>query len=362
MTADGSAHETLARLRQGIGAVLEARARARELDQVERRIVSQEAEATRRLEAARADIVDVARMLGLDAPDAATLTSRVEARAKEHARLEALERDLLPALEARTLSAAMRAAHEAESARLANEIPAGEPEPETTGAPGETTDPAALERELTGMRRERLELVAKVGGRERDTSERIAKLIGERDLFQEALVRAKRFKEAVELARDRFQVVARETHARWSESLSGRVDELLTRFGLQHQSFQISEKLDVSLSLGGDRLTQSRLDQALSAGARDQVQLALRIAICEYLARGGEKLPLVLDDPLASSDEDRTRRLFQTLSEAVRTGHQVLVLTCHRAKIEAAKSMDPAWFADSVAFTDLAPEAVRRNP
>jgi DNA repair exonuclease SbcCD ATPase subunit len=362
MTADGPAHETLARLRQGIGAVLEARARARELDQVERRILAQEDEATRRLTAARAEIVDVARVLGLDqgASDAAALTNRVEARAKEHARLEALEQDLLPALEARTLSAETRAAHEKEVARLAADAPTGEPEPEDDASA--TADPAALERELTGMRRERLELVAKVGGRERDTSDRIAKLIGERDLFQEALVRAKRFKEAVELARDRFQVVARETHARWSESLSGRVDELLTRFGLQHQSFQISEKLDLSLSLGGDRLTQSRLDQTLSAGARDQLQLALRIAICEYLARGGEKLPLLLDDPLASSDEDRTRRLFQTLSEAVRTGHQVLVLTCHRAKIEAAKSMDPAWFADSVAFTELAPETVRRNP
>ena len=82
----------------------------------------------------------------------------------------------------------------------------------------------------------------------------------------------------------------------------------------------------------------------------------------------GKSIPLVAalamsaGIAVASSDEDRTRRLFQTLSEAVRTGHQVLVLTCHRAKIEAAKSMDPAWFADSVAFTELAPEAVRRNP
>jgi len=133
-------------------------------------------------------------------------------------------------------------------------------------------------------------------------------------------------------------------------------------FGLQHQSFQISEKLEPSLSLGGDRLTQVRLDQALSAGARDQLELALRLAICEYLATGGEKLPLVLDDPIATSDEDRTRRLFQTLTEAVRAGHQVVVLTCHRAKVEAAKLADPAWFADSVAVTEMGSDSPRRNP
>lgn len=255
------------------------------------------------------------------------------------------------------LTAPVRDAHESEIARL-------EPEPAedsaATSSPG--ADPAELERELAGFRRERLDLVGKVGGRERDTSDRIARRIAERDSFGAALEKAKRFKEAIELARERFQVVARETHARWSESLSGRVDELLTRFGLQHQSFQISDKLELSLSMGGDRLTQARLDQALSAGARDQLQLALRIAICEYLARGGEPLPLLLDDPLASSDEDRTRRLFQTLAEAVRTGHQVLLLTCHRAKVEATRATDPAWFADFVAFTDLAPEALRRNP
>jgi len=354
-----SPEEALARLRLGVGGVLEARARARELEQVERRIAQQEADAQRRLDAAQAESIAVARALGLDgggATDGAELAARVEGRLKEHARLEALERELVPALAARALTDAARAAHAAEIARLAE---AAADAPEAEGAP---TDPEALEKELSGIRRERLDLVGRVGGRERESSNRIARLLGERDTFAAALDKARRFKEAVELARDRFQVVARETHARWSESLSGRVDELLTRFGLQHQSFRISDKLELSLALGGERLTQTRLDQALSAGARDQLELALRLAVCEYLASGGEKLPLVLDDPIATSDEARTRRLFQTLTEAVRDGHQVVVLTCHRAKVEAAKAMDPAWFADSVTVSELGPEAPLRNP
>ncbi len=365
MAEDLAPHETIARLRQGIGAVLDARTRARALDQVERKISAQEDEAGKRLEAAEAEIVAVARALGLDsgagpAPDAAQLAARADARGKDHARLTALEGELLPALEARTLDAATRAAHEAEIAKFKGLIEkAGEAGPQIASAAA--ADPAALERELAGVRRERLDLVARVGGRERDASNRIARLIGERDIFQVALERAKRFKESVELARERFQTVARETHARWSESLSGRVDELLTRFGLTHQSFQISDRLELSLALAGERLTQARLDQALSAGARDQVSLALRLAICEYLARGGEKLPLVLDDPLASSDEDRTMRLFRTLAEAVRAGHQIVLMTCHRAKIEAARASEPAWFADSVALIDLAPNGHRRN-
>ena len=351
--------EALARLRLGVAGVLEARARARELDALERRIVQQEADTTRRLEAARAESIAVARALGLDGgtpADGAALTARVEARLKEHSRLETLENELVPALAARALTDDARSAHAAEIARL------GKAAAEAPEVDDVTADPEALERELAGVRRERLDLVGRVSGREKESSNRIARLLGERDAFAAALDKARRFKEAVELARDRFQVVARETHARWSESLSGRVDELLTRFGLQHQSFRISDKLELSLALGGDRMTQVRLDQALSAGARDQLELALRIAVCEYLATGGEKLPLVLDDPIATSDEARTRRLFQTLTEAVRAGHQVVVLTCHRAKVEAAKAMDPAWFADSVTVTELGPESHIRNP
>jgi DNA repair exonuclease SbcCD ATPase subunit len=348
------AHEALAKLRQGIGGVLEARTRTRELDQLERRIAAQEADAKRRLESAQAEAVEIAKKLGFDG-DAAQLASRIEARAKDHHRLETLEKELIPGLAARALTDEQRASHRAEIERI-KAMPAAAPEAGPVG------DPDVIEKELEALRRERLDLVGKVGGRERESSSRIASLLGERDRFASALEKAKRFKEAVELARDRFQSVARETHARWSESLSGRVDELLTRFGLQHQSFQISEKLEPSLSLGGDRLTQVRLDQALSAGARDQLELALRLAICEYLATGGEKLPIVLDDPIATSDEDRTRRLFQTLTEAVRAGHQVVVLTCHRAKVEAAKLSDPAWFADSIAVTEMGPEAPRRNP
>ena len=357
MPADLAPHEIVARLRRGISAVLDARGRGRELDQIDRRLRAQEDEAKTRLQSAQAETASVARALGLDGEagpdaDAAQLAARADARGKDHARLEALEGELLPGLEARMLSAGTRGTHEAEIARLAGEF--ARQGDAASGAMASTEiDPAALERELAAVRRERLDLVSRVGGKERDASNRFAMLLGDRDVFQTALERARRFKEAVELAKERFQVVARETHARWSESLSTRVDELLTRFGLTHQSFQISDKLELSLALGGERLTQARLDQALSAGARDQVGLALRLAICEYLARGGDKLPLLLDDPLASSDEDRTSRLFRSLAEAVRTGHQVVLLTCHRAKIEAARAADPAWFADAVTIVDL---------
>jgi len=354
-------HAIVAHLRQGIGAVLEVRTRARELDQVERRLAAQDDEAKTRLSRATDEVAAIARQLGLGdaaagtAGDPQALAALAERRAQEHARLTALETEILPAAEARLLSDVAQAACTQEIAQLeplvaaADAAPAGPAAGPAAGAAANAPDQARIEQDLALVRRERLELANRVGGRERDASARVTRLLGERDGFAGALDRARRFKEAVELARDRMQAVARETHARWSESIATRVDDLLTRFGLVHHSFQVSDKLDVSLAVGGERLSQARLEQALSAGARDQVQLALRIAICEYLARGGERLPILLDDPLATSDEERTQRLFRTLAEAVHAGHQVIMLTCHRAKIDSARAADPAWFDGAVA-------------
>jgi hypothetical protein len=353
----------VARLRQGVGAVLDARSRGRELDQVDRRLATQEADAQARLAHATGEVADVARQLGLapdataggaggapdargPAPDPQMLAALAEQRARELARLVALETEILPAAEARLLTDAARSAGAAELAQLEKDVATQATQPAPPASPAK--DPAAIEQELARVRRERLELANRVGGRERDASARIMRVLGERESHASALERARRFKEAVELAKDRMQGVARETHARWSEGIATRVDELLTRFGLGHQSFQVSDKLEVSLTVNGDRLGQARLDQALSAGARDQVQLALRIAICEYLARGGERLPILLDDPLATSDDERTKRLFRTLAEAVHAGHQVIVLTCHRAKIDSARAADPTWFDGAV--------------
>lgn len=68
---------------------------------------------------------------------------------------------------------------------------------------------------------------------------------------------------------------------------------------------------------------------ALSRGTREQLYLALRMAIVDDYARRGIELPLVLDDVLVNFDDQRARRAAETLVEYAATGRQVFVLTCH---------------------------------
>ena len=54
--------------------------------------------------------------------------------------------------------------------------------------------------------------------------------------------------------------------------------------------------------------------ERLSTGTRDLVYLALRIGIAQLMSRTGEKLPLLLDDPLVQFDRDRQEEALEYLT------------------------------------------------
>ena len=80
-------------------------------------------------------------------------------------------------------------------------------------------------------------------------------------------------------------------------------------------------------------LTQGvlRTPAELSSGTRMQLLLALRLAWTEYRERGGEALPLFLDEALTTSDESRFAVMARTLSRLSRSaGRQIFYLSARR--------------------------------
>ena len=68
----------------------------------------------------------------------------------------------------------------------------------------------------------------------------------------------------------------------------------------------------------------------LSSGTRDQVYLALRLAACTVLLdQGNETVPLILDDPFLTYDEERAACAMQLLRHLARE-RQIILLTCRR--------------------------------
>jgi len=67
--------------------------------------------------------------------------------------------------------------------------------------------------------------------------------------------------------------------------------------------------------------------EKLSDGTREQIAVLGRLAFARLLADAGHDVPLILDDALVFSDDDRLGAMFQALHQAS-TAHQVIVLTC----------------------------------
>jgi uncharacterized protein YhaN len=81
----------------------------------------------------------------------------------------------------------------------------------------------------------------------------------------------------------------------------------------------------------------------LSRGTREQLFLAIRLALVQDLARRGSALPLVLDDVLVNFDERRTAAAAEVLQEFAARGVQVLLFTshCYLADSFAARGLEP---------------------
>ena len=69
--------------------------------------------------------------------------------------------------------------------------------------------------------------------------------------------------------------------------------------------------------------------EVLSRGTREQLFLALRLALISSYARRGVRLPLVLDDVLVNFDAGRAKAAALVLRDFARAGHQLLIFTCH---------------------------------
>lgn len=69
---------------------------------------------------------------------------------------------------------------------------------------------------------------------------------------------------------------------------------------------------------------------ALSRGTREQLLLAVRLAVVEELSRQGIDLPIVLDDVFVNFDEQRAEAAADVLCDFASEGHQVLFFTCHQ--------------------------------
>lgn len=99
----------------------------------------------------------------------------------------------------------------------------------------------------------------------------------------------------------------------------------------RYERILVNEARNGTFHLHADHLpAPQEIDEPLSTGTREQVYLALRLAMMDHLDDGGERLPLFMDEAFVNWDRTRRDRAFALLEEVSRT-RQVFVFTCHES-------------------------------
>lgn len=100
----------------------------------------------------------------------------------------------------------------------------------------------------------------------------------------------------------------------------------------------VSDDSDAHPILLALRTDGSRIGvEAMSEGTRDQLYLALRLAALGMRRDAGIDLPVILDDVLVTSDDERTGLVLEALA-GFSKGSQVLVFTHHEHLLDVARS------------------------
>ena len=133
--------------------------------------------------------------------------------------------------------------------------------------------------------------------------------------------------EAIRLAMDTLEGANTTLQNRFSPELGRRAAEIFSALtGGRYSGVVLDRAFHLSAEQAGDSVY--RPSALLSAGAADQLYLAVRLAICDLVLPSGDPAPIVLDDALASFDNDRCAAALRWLKEEGKR-RQILLFTCH---------------------------------
>jgi len=172
------------------------------------------------------------------------------------------------------------------------------------------------------------------------------------------LTRARRDKAALELAIHTLDEIGLQVHGRWAEHLNRSTCQLLERIAPTLTDLKFDSKLQfrvwhrhIEMPLAGDEGTP-----ILSSGTWDQLYLAVRLGLADFVAQRGSGGLLLLDDPFAHFDDTRFEKAIHILSELALGRHQVILFSCQRQRFEWLRSRNPKWFETHIARRRVATE------
>ena len=167
-----------------------------------------------------------------------------------------------------------------------------------------------------------------------------AALAARREALEEELARRRAEHLAISTALDALKAADARMQERFSPALNRQAGAWMEKLtGGRYASVSLSRELEASAARPEEVLPRRAL--ALSQGTADQLYLAVRLAVSQLCLPQEDPAPLVLDDALASFDDERLGLALDCLAR-LGEERQILLFTCHgreRAALEGRKGV-----------------------
>lgn len=161
-----------------------------------------------------------------------------------------------------------------------------------------------------------------------ETSRSLAEVEEELEQAQADFKRLMDYRDALVLAKNVIEESARDFHEQvFAPEMGKACGELISKVTAgRYNEIRLEKDLNQIHVIAPDH---SQIEGSfLSRGAVEQVYFALRVAMGDFLTRGRQRVPLVLDDTFANTDDQRLGHIAELLLRLAEKT-QIIVLTCH---------------------------------
>ncbi len=145
--------------------------------------------------------------------------------------------------------------------------------------------------------------------------------------------RLERFRDALELACTELESATREFQKQFAPKLEQSMRKGLRNITSERYSHVRVDPVSLDVSLVAPETQDEVSVEHLSTGTRDLVYMLLRVGLAQLLSSTGERLPLLLDDPMVQFDRERQTAAMRFLAE-LGADSQVLLVTKDSSVVE----------------------------
>lgn len=149
------------------------------------------------------------------------------------------------------------------------------------------------------------------------------------------------FKEALQISYDILKRITQKQHENWAEKLNSKASELLSKITGRPITLTFNKDLSFFVKIPEIEffLNEETLKFNLSGGVVDQIYFTIRVIISQILSKD-KKIPLILDEPFAHSDDERFINAMKYLMNELSNQNQIIVLSCHNFRLNLIRDLN----------------------